>query len=151
MIDKDLILNWFTYECDSTPEEGTGDEIEWLLTGKMSGMDIAIIRPKGEAVIQIQRGIEIGADHKAVISGSSRERQAEFYYNLKRGLLLTGVRWQLKFSDSNESEFVEVRLYQTLFEDGLTREAFKQSLMMVHDATVLLLVELRHILETQSS
>ena len=109
MIDKDLILNWFTYECDSTPEEGTGDEIEWLLTGKMSGMDIAIIRPKGEVVIQIQRGIEIGADHKAVISGSSRERQAEFYYNLKRGLLLTGVRWQLKFSDANESEFVGPR------------------------------------------
>ncbi len=151
MIDKDLILSWFTYECDSTPEEGTSDEIEWLLTGKMSGMDIAIICPKGEAVIQIQRGIEIGADHKAVISRSGRERQAEFYYNLKRGLLATGVRWQLKFSDANESEFIETRLYQTLFEDGLTRDAFKQRLMMVHDATVLLLVELRHILETKSS
>lgn len=147
MIDKDLILSWFTYECDSTPEEGTSDEIDWLLKGKVGGMDIAIICPKGEAVIQIQRGIDIAADHKSVISGRSRERRAEFYYNLKRGLLLTGVRWQLKFSDANEADFVEVRLSQTLFEDGLTRDAFKQRLMMVHDATVLILVELRHILE----
>ncbi|GAG87237.1 unnamed protein product [marine sediment metagenome] len=91
MIDKEQILQWFAHECDSSPEEGTGDEAEWVLTGKMRGLGTTIICPKGEDFIQIQRGIRIADDHKTIISGRSKDRQAEFHYNLKRGLLSTGA------------------------------------------------------------
>lgn len=146
MIDKEQILQWFAHECDSTPEEGAGDETEWVLTGKMGGLGTTIICPKGKDFIQIQRGIRIADDHKTIISGRSKDRQAEFHYNLKRGLLSTGARWQLMFSDEAEADLDEVRISNRLFEDGLSRDAFQQKLMQVHDASVLLFIELRHIL-----
>lgn len=146
MIDKEQILQWFAHECDSSPEEGTGDEAEWVLTGKMRGLGTTIICPKGEDFIQIQRGIRIADDHKTIISGRSKDRQAEFHYNLKRGLLSTGARWQLMFSDEIEADLDEVRISNRLFKDGLSRDAFQQRLMQVQDASVLLFIELRHIL-----
>jgi len=146
MIDKEQILQWFAHECDSTPEEGADGEVEWVLTGKVGGLGTTILCPKGEDFVQIQRGIKVTDEHKTIISGRSRDRPTEFYYNLKRGLLLTGARWQLIFTDEDETELNEVKISTRLFKDGLTRDAFQQRLMTVHDASILLFIELRHIL-----
>lgn len=146
MIDKKTILQWFTDVCDSLPEEKTGDEVEWVLTGKIGKLGLSLVYPKNEDFIQIQRRITISAEHRNVVQGKSRESQTEFYYNLKRGLLFTGARWELRFSDPGETDLEEVRMSTKIFEDGITRDTFQQRLMMVHDASVLLLIELQHLL-----
>lgn len=144
MIQKKKILEWLTEICEGTPVEGEGDGLEWLIQGNLGKMGIAVLIPISKSYLQIQRLITIDSEHQAIIASRSQERQVEFIYNMKRDLILTGVRWQLLFTDDSETKISEVRLSHRVYEDGLTRDLFNGSIHRIHDASVLFVINVRH-------
>ncbi|MCH7497579.1 MAG: DUF2299 family protein [Candidatus Marinimicrobia bacterium] len=147
MIDKATILDWFSAECDTPPSEGESDDAIWVLVGILGKITMNIVQPKDASHIQIQRGIELQDQHKSVIRGRTKKMQAEFLYRLKLGLIQTQVRWKFVFSDPGQAEFAGVHMFTRIFEDGLSRDTFVDRLMKVHDASILVLVELNKITE----
>jgi len=144
MIQKKKILDWFTEICQGTPVEAEGDGLEWLIHGKFGEMGIAVLNPISKSYMQIQRSIAIDPEHQAIIGNKSQERQLEFIYSLKRDLILIGVRWQLLFTDETETSISEVRLSDRVYEDAITRDLFNKSIQKIHDASVLFVMSVRH-------
>ncbi len=139
-----MILEWLTEICEGTPIEGEGDDLEWLVQGKLGEMGLVVLKPRSKSYLQIQRLITIDPEHQAIIGRRGQERQVEFIYNMKRDLILTGVRWQLLFTDDTETSITEVRLSNRIYEDGLTRDSFIRSIYRLHDASILFVVNVRH-------
>ena len=144
MIQKKKILEWFTEICEGTPVEAEGEGLEWLIQGKLGEMGIAVLNPILKSYVQIQRLITIDPEHQAIIGNRSEERQLEFIYSMKRDLILTGVRWQLVFTGDTETSIREVRLSDRVYEDGITRDLFNKSIQRIHDASILFVINVRH-------
>ncbi len=148
MIQKDEVMKWLAAKCEGTPVESEGDGLEWLLQGKLGDLGIAVLKPNSKKYIQIQRLISIDPEHQTIIKTKSRQDQRKFVYNMKRDLILTGVQWQLLFTDDSELNISELRLSDRIFEDGLTQDLFNRCIQIMHDASILFIINVRYMVET---
>lgn len=141
MIDKQQIFNWLK-EFGANPQEDEAEGAEWVVQGVFMDLHFAVMRPVGEDYIQIQRGVNVSDEHKAKLKGIEDGENQAFLYRLKRGFLLCHIRYQLKF---DAKILTQVLLSDRIYEDGLSKELFFSKVYKLHDATILLIVELKHL------
>ncbi len=141
MIDKQQIFNWLK-EFGANPQEDKAEGAEWVIQGSFMDMHFAVLQPSGGDYIQFQRGINVSDEHIDKLKGMEGGDYQAFLYRLKRGFLLCHIRYQLKF-DGNI--LVQVLLSDRIYEDGLSKELFFDKLYKLHDSSILLIVELKHL------
>ncbi len=144
MIDKDLIFTWLR-DFGAEPKEDTADSADWVVQGSFMNLGFVVLQPTGKDCIQLQRGMEISEEHVAKLKSLSASKYQAFLYQLKRGYLLSNIRYQLFFPGNGNGILERVLLSCQVYEDGLSKERFFDKLYKLHDAAILLIVELKHL------
>lgn len=144
MIDKDQIIEWLK-QFGANPQEDTTEEADWVIGCSFMNLNFAVLQPTGEDCIQLQRGMEISEEHVAKLKSLSASKYQAFLYQLKRGYLLSNIRYQLIFPGNGNGILERVLLSCRVYEDGLSKERFFDKLFKLHDAAILLIVELKHL------
>jgi len=135
------ILGWLEeYGVELSSDKTPG--ADWVMTGIFMEMTFNVLKPEGVDCVQLQRVIEISKEHLGRVQALDESEYSNFIYKLKTGFLQMNVRYQLM--PPNE-QMTGLFLTNRVYEDGLTQDRLMNSLYMLHDASILFIVELNNL------
>ncbi len=146
MIDKTLIIKWLREESTegSELEEIKHENADWIIVAQIEKFPTLFIMPKDKSYLQIQRGIILADSQIKLLKKMRSKRRSQFYYTLKKSILMTKVRYTLIFPPDAPSILHEIKLLSRVYEDSLNQDNFIQVLFDVHNTTVLMVNEINY-------
>lgn len=142
MIDKKVIIKCLD-EHGFNPEPMDAEDAEWLIRGAIRGMPFIVVKPDTKEFVILQRVLNIAEDELKYQRDTEEQQRKRFINRLKHDLLLSGARYQMEFEDEDDTVLEKITLTTVLYEDGFAKDLFMEKLFSLHDASLLISVNLQ--------